>query len=1128
MKSSGCISLAGARLHAAIVALPQASVFGLAVAAVAFGSSTLSAQTTVLQGPNLFSTDTTLSLGALTRNAGGVALFSGTGTISASATLGNGLVGPWAIVQRAGAATNNGTGGFTFATISGGNITPYTAATSLTGTGAWGGIPSGGTGTINYDLSTSSALLGSTGLLRTVNSLRYTGGGARQPGNNAGDLFSTNSIMNSGTGTLTLGRNGANVTNDFSFGILTGANRDLVLAPMSANIVLYSFIKNNSGGASDVTVFGNNTAELAGVNLYTGATTVAGGTLLVSGAGSINTTSGVTVNGTGAKYVHTSSVASSRTITLTKGTVDGTGTLGTVNVGDDTGGVLANGNGGTGTLTVGTLSFAGGATISGNYVIGSKPFNVTGALSTVAANGQVTVNLTAPGGWTTGLNNIIGFGTFGGSASDFTAGSITGTNSRQSVGGFSLNGNNLALQINGDNPKWTGGQSGAWTTDVIGGSSNWTLVTAGTATDFIAADNVLFDDTATGTAVDITTANVAPVTTEFNNSAKNYTLSSSGGFGIANGSLVKNGTGGLTIANANTYAGGTTLNGGTLNVNNAGALGSGPLVINGGVLDNTSGVAITTTGNPVQTWAADVQFTGSNDLNLGNGNVALTGGDRTVTVDAGTLSVGRLAAVGALTKAGNGTLTLNPTAVSTVAGALNVNAGTLNIGAQDLTATGLSGSGTIGNGSATTRWLFVTNATDNTFAGVLQDGAGAGKLGFNKNGVGAMTLSGVNTLTDTVTINDGALRFSGAGSLANAGTYVIANNGVLQVSANGQLGSAPIQINSAGGGVGTANRLEISGDTTVTGPITLAQRNESSPGGVIASDAIRNTGGDNTLSGPITIVAGGNQARINSEAGSLTLSGSITTTSTTARSLFFQGAGNGTVSGVISDNAGNAAGKINVTKEGAGVWNLTGANTYTGTTTISAGTLAVNGSIGNSVVTVGSAGTLIGSGTIGGATTVNGTLAPGNSPGLLTFASDLTLGATATTEFEINGTDRGVSYDGVNVGGAMTYNGTQSVFFNAPITAGVFDLVGGGFTSQSGAFSSVSIGGSFAETLAGPVTLTGSGWSASGTLWNYAFNYTDGDLTISAIPEPSAVAALAGLAGLAFAGLRRRRPAGKR
>lgn len=1159
MKPNTRSRIASARLHSAISALPKISSVASMVAACALGSTDLFGQTTIVAGQNAFSTSSSLSLGALTRNAGGTAVFSGSGTISASATLSNGIIGPWAVSQKSGAAANNSTNGFTFATITGGNVVPYTSATAMTNnTNAWGGISSGGSGTVNYDVSASAAVLSPTGLNRNVNTIRYTGTGARQPGNGSGDLLTINGLMNAGTGALTLGRNGSNITNDYSFGILIGASRELVLAPMTSDLVLYSFIKDGSGSpsAGAVTVAGSGSykAELAGVNTYTGATMVTGGALVVSGAGSINASSGITVNGADAKYVHTGSVASTRTITLTKGTVDGTGTLGTVNVGNATGGILANGNAGTGTLTVGTLSFAGAATINGNYVIGAKPFNVTGTLSTVPANGQVTVNLSATGGWSTGLNNIIGFGTFSGSASDFSLGTVTGTNSRQSVGSLSLNGSNLALQINGDNPKWTGAQSGVWTTATIGGSSNWKLVTAGNNTDFITADNVVFDDTATGvTTVDIASANVAPVTTEFNHSAKNYTLSSSGGFGISNGSLTKSGSGSLTISSANSYAGGTTINGGTVNVNNSSALGSGAIIINGGALDNTSGSAINSSSNSTQTWAGDFVFNGSNDLNLGNGNVTLTGGDRTVTVSGGTLSVGKITnAVGGFTKNGAGTLTINPSGISSLTGSLAVNAGTLNIGAQDLTATGLSGSGTIGNGSATTRWLLINNVGDNSFSGVMQDG-GVGKLGFSKSGAGATTLSGVNTLTDTVTVSDGILRFSGSGSLANAGLYVISNNGVLQVTSNGQLGAAPIQIASGGGALGTANRLDISGGATLSGAITLAPRNEAVLSSGVANDAIRNVGGDNTLSGAITIVTGGSQSRIQSDSGSLTLSGNITTTATGARNFYLQGASNGTVSGMMADNAANAAGKINLFKEGAGVWTIAGTNTYTGTTTVSGGSLVIGsgGSInGTSGITVASGagfkynsatpytggainnnGTISGSGALNAAITLDSLtdhLAPGNSPGVLTVGANQSW-SSFTYDWEVNnftGTVAGTAFDQIAVTGSLNLTGSASAY-----VLKVLSLDAGNASGLVTNFSEVSRSWTIASTTAGITGFNAANWTidATGFLNSEAGAFTlaqlGNDLVLSyvAVPEPATYASLAGLGILGFVASRRRR-----
>ena len=120
------------------------------------------------------------------------------------------------------------------------------------------------------------------------------------------------------------------------------------------------------------------------------------------------------------------------------------------------------------------------------------------------------------------------------------------------------------------------------------------------------------------------------------------------------------------------------LNAGTLRINNANAIGSGTLQINGGTLDNTSGSAVTLSTNNPQVWAANLTFTGTNDLNLGGGAITLNA-NPTVNVAAGTLSVGGTIADGTgLTKTGNGTLVLG---AGTYSGDLNVNAGTVKLNA---------------------------------------------------------------------------------------------------------------------------------------------------------------------------------------------------------------------------------------------------------------------------------------------------------------------------------------------------------------------------------------------------------------------------------------------------------------
>ncbi len=88
---------------------------------------------------------------------------------------------------------------------------------------------------------------------------------------------------------------------------------------------------------------------------------------------------------------------------------------------------------------------------------------------------------------------------------------------------------------------------------------------------------------------------------------------------------------------------------------------------------------------------------------------------------------------------------------------MNITGGTLNIGPSNFIATGLAGSGTVGNGSAITRWLFVNNSVDKTFSGTLQNGAGVGLLGLNKGGAGTPTLTGASTYSDITTLTAGTL-----------------------------------------------------------------------------------------------------------------------------------------------------------------------------------------------------------------------------------------------------------------------------------------------------------------------------------------------------------------------------------
>jgi autotransporter-associated beta strand protein len=168
---------------------------------------------------------------------------------------------------------------------------------------------------------------------------------------------------------------------------------------------------------------------------------------------------------------------------------------------------------------------------------------------------------------------------------------------------------------------------------------------------------------------------------------------------------------------------------------------------------------------------------------------------------------------------------------------------------------------------------------------------------------------------------------------------------------------------------------------------------------------------------------------------------------------------------------------------------LTGANTYTGPTTVSNGLMQVDGSLGIGPVTV-AAGTLGGTGAISGPITImsGGTLAPGASPGTLTVTSNLTLQAVSTSYFLL---DKSVPTYSKIVGiSNLTYNGTLVVSNLAGVlvtndTLKLYDAL-----AYSGSFTSSNL-----------PTPTGLAWDTSGLTVNGTIKLVcSGTLTANAGP----------------------------
>jgi fibronectin-binding autotransporter adhesin len=165
-------------------------------------------------------------------------------------------------------------------------------------------------------------------------------------------------------------------------------------------------------------------------------------------------------------------------------------------------------------------------------------------------------------------------------------------------------------------------------------SANWLNGGVGSPVVFVNNDVVLFDDTATNLTVNIPIA-ISPALVNINSST-NYTFSGSGGIAGTN-SLIKNGSGLLTIATANSYTGGTTLVGtGILGLGNNAALGSGPLNLNSARTDSSPTVILT--GGLTITNAINIDAAVGREaiLSTNAGNTTLTG---PITISPGAFNV---------------------------------------------------------------------------------------------------------------------------------------------------------------------------------------------------------------------------------------------------------------------------------------------------------------------------------------------------------------------------------------------------------------------------------------------------------------------------------------------------------
>lgn len=689
-----------------------------------------------------------------------------------------------------------------------------------------------------------------------------------------GSLGSPSAKFDLGTGTVDLLNRNGNAT--FAIGALEGGSNTRLSGASAANTpstysigatgnstVFAGTIANGGGGAAAITSInkvGPGSLTLSGANTYSGATTVSAGQLLV--VGSLGNTA----------------------VTIANGALFGANTV--------SGGVTASPGGivspGAVLFTAATMNVGGGLALDNATLAMDMSNSPTGANDRIVMSGGTLAMTGAIHLQFNLLNGPLTAGTYElvSGATNSTANSVTfthnfpaGTRQTYAVSRAAAGANPSYIRLSIANEvaslTWTGANGGVWDLNIT--ANNWI---GGPTTTFFNLDSVSFTDSSSVGTVNIA-GSLAPNQTTVTNAATAYTFTGAGALAGA-GSLVKSGTGTLTINNstANTFSGGTLLDGGILSIPSTAVspLGSGTLTLAGGTLNLTSATltnpvkvsgpsAITSTGNVtiVGNISNTLTSVGNPVLNLsGVGSILTINGDmRKFT---GTLAMGTSNGMLRLNGAANanfgsaGTHFDLGTGSATLAnrnGDIEIDLGAVSGGSSTTLQGRQSGSGP----TATTYHVGELN-TDASFAGLIKTGGDLGGVHIVKVGGGSWTLTGSSNYSGTLAAQQGRLIV--AGPLTCSGTTLVQSGATLQL-VNATLTTDALNVSPGGqvtgagtiaGDLNNAGTINCSGSLSVTGDVVNNGTLCVTGGAVLnASGAFVNNGTLDLLTGAQTLPA---------------------------------------------------------------------------------------------------------------------------------------------------------------------------------------------------------------------------------------------------------------------------------